>query len=87
MFFTLARNCPSLEDVSMENTGLGVKDYFHNDVKYPRIRSVCLANNSQLNDDALTKVALFSPHMEILDVSLCKSHTEAGNQCNRLSIK
>ncbi|XP_060206558.1 uncharacterized protein LOC132634305 [Lycium barbarum] len=77
-FFTLARNCPSLEDVNMENTGFGVKDYVHNGVKNPRIRSVYLANNSHLKDDSLTKVALLCPNMESLDVCLCKSLTEAG---------
>ncbi|XP_060203041.1 uncharacterized protein LOC132631481 [Lycium barbarum] len=78
-FFTLARNCPSLEEVNMENTSIGMKkDCFPNGVKNPRIRAVNLADNLSLDDDALTKVASMCPNMEILDVSSCTSLTEAG---------
>ncbi|XP_060203044.1 uncharacterized protein LOC132631483 [Lycium barbarum] len=92
-FFTLARNCPSLEAVKMDNTGWGMKDYFHNGlnnnglgmkdyshncVKNPRIRTVSLKFKMYLNDDSLAKVALMCPNMEILDVCLCASLTEVG---------
>ncbi|XP_060205229.1 uncharacterized protein LOC132633051 [Lycium barbarum] len=78
-FFTLARNCPSIEDVNMENTSIGMKrGCFPYGVKKPRIRSVCLANNPHLNDDSLTKVALLCPNMESLNVYRCRSVKEAG---------
>ncbi|XP_059303516.1 F-box/LRR-repeat protein 3-like [Lycium ferocissimum] len=78
-FFTLARNCPSIEDVNMENTSIGMKrDPFPYGVKKPRIRSVCLAHNPHLNDDSLTKVALLCPNMESLNLYRCRSVTEAG---------
>ncbi|MCD7464884.1 hypothetical protein HAX54_000144 [Datura stramonium] len=77
-FFTLARNCPSLEEVYMENTEFGTKDCFHNGVKNPRIRAVNLASNLYLDDDSLMNVALMCPNMEFLDVSSCTSLTEAG---------
>ncbi|KAJ8536192.1 hypothetical protein K7X08_034593 [Anisodus acutangulus] len=88
-FFTLARNCPSLKEVSMENTGFGMMDCLHNGLKNPRINAVNLANNLSLDDGALTKVALMCPNMEILDVSSCTSLTEAGiasalEMCNQI---
>ncbi|XP_059302895.1 F-box/LRR-repeat protein 3-like [Lycium ferocissimum] len=89
-FFTLARNCPSLEEVYMENTSIGMKKgCFPNVVKNPRICAVNLADNLSLDDDALTKVASMCPTMEILDVSSCTSLTGAGiasalEMCNQI---
>lgn len=77
-FFTLARNCPSLEQVYMENTGFGTKAWFHNSVKNPRIRGVNLAGNWYLDDDSIMNVALMCPNMEFLDVSSSNRLTEAG---------
>ncbi|XP_059302898.1 F-box/LRR-repeat protein 3-like [Lycium ferocissimum] len=77
-FFTLATNCPSLEDVCMKNIRLRVKDCFHNGAKNPRIRTVNLQRNSYLDDDSLTKIALMCPNMESLYVCLCRSVIEAG---------
>ncbi|PHT47504.1 hypothetical protein CQW23_11712 [Capsicum baccatum] len=77
-FFTLARNCPLLEQVYMENTGFGTKDCFQHGVKNLRIRDVNLSSNRYLDDDALMNVALICPNMDFLDVSSCNSLTEAG---------
>lgn len=77
-FFTLARNCPSLEEITMENAGFGTKNCFHNGVKNLRIRAVNLASNRCLDDDSLLNVAMMCPNMEILDVTSCASLTEAG---------
>lgn len=77
-FYTLARNCPSLLEVYMENTGFGTKYCSHNGVKNPRIRAVYLAGNQYLDDDSLVNVALMCPNMEFLDVTSCTSLTEAG---------
>ncbi|CAN4086437.1 unnamed protein product [Withania somnifera] len=77
-FFTLARDCPSLEEVTMENAGFGTKNCFHNGVKNPRIRAVSLASNWYLDDDSLMNVALMCPNVEFLDVSSCASLTVSG---------
>ncbi|KAH0762871.1 hypothetical protein KY290_018944 [Solanum tuberosum] len=77
-FYALARNCPSLKEIYMENTGFGTKHCFHDDVKNPRIRSVNLATNHYLDDDSLMNVALMCPNMDFLDVISCTSLTEAS---------
>ncbi|CAN4088564.1 unnamed protein product [Withania somnifera] len=88
-FLTLARNCPSLEEVTMENAGFGMKVCFHNGVKNPRIRVVSLGGNWFLDDDSLMNVALMCPNMEFLDVSSCASLTDLGvisalEVCNKI---
>ncbi|PHT47503.1 hypothetical protein CQW23_11711 [Capsicum baccatum] len=78
VFFTLARNCPSLEEVYMENTGFWTKDCFHNGVMNPRIRVVDLSINWYLDDESLMMVALMCPNLEFLAVRYCGSLSEAG---------
>ncbi|KAG5629754.1 hypothetical protein H5410_001471 [Solanum commersonii] len=54
------------------------KGLFHNGVKNPRITTINLASNINLDDKSLMNIAVMCLNMEILDVSLCTDHTEAG---------
>ncbi|KAI8551499.1 hypothetical protein RHMOL_Rhmol06G0191400 [Rhododendron molle] len=78
--FTLAKNCPLLEDISMERTNLGGggEDGVTNIVKNPRIKSLNLKNNRNLSDECLAKLASVCPSLEVLDVSSCHGITENG---------
>ncbi|KAH7861349.1 hypothetical protein Vadar_024949 [Vaccinium darrowii] len=79
-FFTLAKNCPLLEDISMERTNLGGGggDMATDIVQNPTIRSLNLANNPNLTDECLAKLASVCPSIEVLDVSSCERITEKG---------
>ncbi|KAE9457721.1 hypothetical protein C3L33_10376, partial [Rhododendron williamsianum] len=78
--FTLAKNCPLLEDISMEGTNLGGGggDGATNIVKNPRIKSLNFKNNRNLSDECLAKLASVCPSLEVLDVSSCHGITENG---------
>ncbi|KAF7112288.1 hypothetical protein RHSIM_RhsimUnG0244000 [Rhododendron simsii] len=78
-FFKLAKNCPLLEDISMEETNLGVGGNSATDiVKNPRIESLNLENNPNLSDECLAKLASVCPSLEVFDLSSCKAITEKG---------
>ncbi|KAF7140186.1 hypothetical protein RHSIM_Rhsim06G0127200 [Rhododendron simsii] len=79
-FFTLAKNCPLLENISMQETNLGGGggDKAADIVKNPRIKFLNLENNPKLSDECLAKLALRCPNLEVLDVSSCKDITEKG---------
>ncbi|KAG5545171.1 hypothetical protein RHGRI_017599 [Rhododendron griersonianum] len=78
-FFTVAKNCPLLEDISMVGTNLGGGGDGATDiVKNPRIKSLNLENNLNLSDECLAKVASLCPSLEVLVVSSCKGITEKG---------
>ncbi|KAE9457532.1 hypothetical protein C3L33_10563, partial [Rhododendron williamsianum] len=82
-FFTLAKNCPLLEDISMQETNLGGGgggggDKAADIVKNPRIKFLNLENNPKLSDECLAKLALRCPSLEVLDVSSCKDITGKG---------
>ncbi|KAH7861130.1 hypothetical protein Vadar_021940 [Vaccinium darrowii] len=79
-FFTLAKNCPLLEDISMEvtNFGGGGGDRAIDIVQNPRIKSLNLESNQNLSDECLAKLAHVCPNLEVLDVSSCKGITEKG---------
>ncbi|KAE9457723.1 hypothetical protein C3L33_10378, partial [Rhododendron williamsianum] len=78
-FFTVAKNCPLLEDISMVGMNLGGGGDGATDiVKNPRIKSLNLENNLNLSDECLAKVASLCPSLEVLVVSSCKGITEKG---------
>ncbi|XP_058217517.1 EIN3-binding F-box protein 1-like [Rhododendron vialii] len=78
-FFKLAKNCPFLEEIGMEETNLGGGGNKATDiVRNPQIKSVNLENNPNLSDECLAKLASVCPSLELLDVSSCKGITEKG---------
>ncbi|KAI8551354.1 hypothetical protein RHMOL_Rhmol06G0179500 [Rhododendron molle] len=77
-FFTLAKNCPLLEDITMEAANFGGGDRATEIVENPRIKSLNLKYNQNLSDECLAKLASVCPSLEVLDVSCCKGITEKG---------
>ncbi|KAF7112290.1 hypothetical protein RHSIM_RhsimUnG0244200 [Rhododendron simsii] len=76
--FPIAKNCPLLEDISMEGTNLGGGggDGATDIVKNPRIKCLNFENNRNLSDECLAKLASVCPSLEVLDVSSCNGFTE-----------
>ncbi|KAF8393083.1 hypothetical protein HHK36_021324 [Tetracentron sinense] len=70
-FFTLTKNCPSLEEIQMERTGLGKEDPPTVLEKNPQIRSLKLAWNKCLNDETLKKLRFVCPKIGELEVNGC----------------
>ncbi|XP_058217493.1 EIN3-binding F-box protein 2-like [Rhododendron vialii] len=77
-FFMLAKNCPLLEDITMETANFGGGDRATEIVENPRIKSLNLEYNQNLSDECLAKLASVCPSLEVLDVSCCKGITEKG---------
>ncbi|KAH7861241.1 hypothetical protein Vadar_023657 [Vaccinium darrowii] len=78
-FFTLAKNCPLVQDISMEGTNVGGgRDGATNIVENLRIKFLNLEENSNLSDACLAKLATVCPSLEVLNVSSCKGITENG---------
>ncbi|KAF7140082.1 hypothetical protein RHSIM_Rhsim06G0127300 [Rhododendron simsii] len=77
-FFTLAKNCPLLEDITMEAANFGGGDRATEIVENPRIKSLNLEYNRNLSDECLAKLASVCPSLEVLDVSHCNGITEKG---------
>ncbi|KAF8407204.1 hypothetical protein HHK36_006331 [Tetracentron sinense] len=77
-FLTLTKNCPSLEEIRMEQTSLGKEGFPAISEKNPRIRSLKLAWSKCLSNETLKKIGFICPKLRILDVSHCWSITEEG---------
>ncbi|KAJ4718575.1 putative F-box/LRR-repeat protein [Melia azedarach] len=77
-FFTILRDCPSLTEIKMETTNLGLDDFMTDLVVNPRVKSLHLARNGNLSDQFLRRVALLCPNLQMLDVSHCSGITEEG---------
>ncbi|KAF7140861.1 hypothetical protein RHSIM_Rhsim06G0127500 [Rhododendron simsii] len=77
-FFTLAKNCPLLENITMESANLGGGDRAIEIVENPQIKYLNLEYNQNLSDECLAKLASVCPSLEVLDVSCCMGITEKG---------
>ncbi|XWS19136.1 hypothetical protein CRYUN_Cryun32bG0106000 [Craigia yunnanensis] len=77
-FFNLTRNCPFLSIINMEKTNLGVEEFPTEIVVNPRVKSLHLAWNNNLNDECIKMAAYFCPNLEVLDVTYCPGITEEG---------
>eukprot|EP00268_Persea_americana_P034521 TRINITY_DN3415_c0_g1_i13.p1 TRINITY_DN3415_c0_g1~~TRINITY_DN3415_c0_g1_i13.p1 ORF type:complete len:578 (+),score=80.25 TRINITY_DN3415_c0_g1_i13:522-2255(+) len=78
--FNLAKNCPSLEEISMSFTslGLGEEDFVSELGKNCKIRSLKLRHNENLRDETLERIGTLCPELSSLDVSRCWSITGVG---------
>lgn len=76
--YTLAKNCPYLEDIGMRKTNLTKEGSLLELVKNPNIKSLDLAWNSHLSDECLRTIALVCPNLELLDVRSCIGITDGG---------
>ncbi|XXG51970.1 hypothetical protein AAC387_Pa03g0410 [Persea americana] len=79
-FFNLAKNFPSLEEISMLDTslGLGGEDSVSELGKNCKIWSLKLSDNKYLRDETLERIGTLCPELRSLDVSLCPSITGVG---------
>ncbi|KAL5985487.1 hypothetical protein ACLOJK_027471 [Asimina triloba] len=76
--FSLVRSCPSLEEISMESSGLGEDDSAVDLVENHRIRTLKLARNRSLSDETVETLGSVCSGLLSLDVSGCWSITEMG---------
>ncbi|RHN58009.1 putative leucine-rich repeat domain, L domain-containing protein [Medicago truncatula] len=82
-FFVLLRNCPSLGDINMEDTGIGKESLessrsLMNFVAYPQLKYLRLAHNPWLFDEDITMFASIFPNLQLLDLSNCCRIFEEG---------
>jgi len=82
-FFVLLRNCPSLGDINMEDTGIGKESLessrsLMDFVAYPQLKSLRLAHNPWLFDEDITMFASIFPNLQLLDLSNCCRIFEEG---------
>ncbi|GAB4850045.1 hypothetical protein Ancab_029343 [Ancistrocladus abbreviatus] len=77
-FFTLVKNCPSLNSLEMEKTDLGKQEFAVNNVNNPQIRVLNLASNKTLSNECLEKIASTCPNLETLDLSSCLAISRKG---------
>ncbi|KAK2366149.1 F-box/LRR-repeat protein [Trifolium repens] len=72
--FTLAKNCPSLSEIKMENIGCNIvwsSDSLVEFGVYPQLKSLYLGKNSWLSDEIITMFASIFPNLQLLDLSSC----------------
>ena len=90
--FNLAKNCPSLEEISMSFTslGLGEEDFVSELGKNCKIRSLKLRHNENLRDETLERIGTLCPELSSIDVSCCRSITGVeidgiGKYCTKIT--
>ncbi|XXG51952.1 hypothetical protein AAC387_Pa03g0399 [Persea americana] len=90
--FNLAKNCPSLEEISMSFTslGLGEEDFVSDLGKNCKIRSLKLWHNENLRDETLERIGTLRPELSSIDVSCCRSITGVeidgiGKYCTKIT--
>ncbi|KAJ8634861.1 hypothetical protein MRB53_009128 [Persea americana] len=78
--FNLAKNCPSLEEISMSYTrlGLGGEDLVSELGKNCKTWSLKLRDNENLRDETLARIGTLCPELRSLYVSHCWSITGVG---------
>lgn len=77
-FFTMLKNCPSLEILEMEKTDMGKQEFAVSNASNPQTRALILSSNKSLSNECLEKIAISCPGLELLDVSDCPSITRKG---------
>ncbi|KAK5830923.1 F-box/LRR-repeat protein 3 [Gossypium arboreum] len=76
--FNLMGNCPLLTIINMERTNLGVEAFPAEIVVNPRVKSLHLGWNNNLNDECMKMASYVCPNLEVLDVTYCSGITEEG---------
>jgi len=74
--FALVKNCPSLSDIKMEHTSIGINSEENSNsltdlISNPQLKSLYLARNSWLRDESLIMFASIFPNLQLLDLSDC----------------
>ena len=71
--FALPRYCPLLSDIRMESTCIGIGPLGEPFV-YRQVKSLHLANNSQLLNINIDIFAFMFPNMQLLDLNACPTY-------------
>ncbi|CAH9139793.1 unnamed protein product [Cuscuta epithymum] len=74
----LVRNCHLLEEIHMENAGLGRNDITLHCSKSSSLKTLKLGWNDDITNECLLKIACICPKLEELDVSACAGISEEG---------
>ncbi|KAK2420244.1 F-box/LRR-repeat protein [Trifolium repens] len=88
--FTLAKNCPSLSEIKMENIGRKIVESSVSLVEfgvYPQLKSLYLGNNSWLSDEIITMFVSSFPNLQLLDLHYCNHISEGICQVLRKCCK
>ncbi|XP_013451216.2 F-box/LRR-repeat protein 2 [Medicago truncatula] len=73
--FSLVRNCPSISEIKMEGTSIGINTLEHSGV-YPQLKSLYLGRNSWLSDEIIIMYASIFPNLQLLDLKVCREISE-----------
>ncbi|XP_004491924.2 F-box/LRR-repeat protein 14-like [Cicer arietinum] len=78
--FALVRNCPSLIEITMQETCIGKNSnsLMIDCVVSHRLKSLHLALNPWLRDESITMLASLFPNLQLLDLSHCDGISEQG---------
>ncbi|KAK2420204.1 F-box/LRR-repeat protein [Trifolium repens] len=77
--FILAKNCPSLSEIKMENIGGKIVGDSVSLVEfgvYPQLKSLYLGDNSWLSDEIITLFGSIFPNLQLLDLHYCNDISE-----------
>lgn len=76
--FILARNCPTLTDITMKIANLKKEEHHTTDFINPRLISLDLSENKKLHNEGMVKIASIFPNLELLKLNQCSRITEKG---------
>ncbi|XP_058766043.1 uncharacterized protein LOC131639578 [Vicia villosa] len=76
--FAIISNCHSIEEIIMEEIDFGNFDSFKNFQVSSQLKSLCLADNSSINDESIITVASIFPNLQLLDLNGCDDISEKG---------
>ncbi|XP_031131912.1 F-box/LRR-repeat protein 4 [Ipomoea triloba] len=76
--FALARNCDVLEELDMENTGLGRKGGSPDWHISSKLKCLNMGKNIRVSDKCLAEIAFVCRMLEKLDVSFCSGISKEG---------
>ncbi|KEH25433.1 putative leucine-rich repeat domain, L domain-containing protein [Medicago truncatula] len=79
--FSLVRNCPSLREIKMERTNVGIGsvenfNFLTDFPPSPQLKSLCLALCQQLRDANIILFATIFPNLQMLDLNSCNGISE-----------
>ncbi|GAU49166.1 hypothetical protein TSUD_407130 [Trifolium subterraneum] len=88
-FFALIKSCPSLSDINMGNTSIGIKSLESSKslmdfTPRPQLKYLRLAGNQWLTDENITMLASISPNLQLLDLTSCWGIEEGISQVLRM---
>ncbi|KAK2420212.1 F-box/LRR-repeat protein [Trifolium repens] len=79
--FALARNCPSLSEIIMENIGSKIIGNFDSLLEFDvhsQLKALYLGYNSWLSNEIITMYVSIFPNLQLLDLKHCKTLSDEG---------